>query len=352
MTFLTGDIENLPVPEGFMSLPTTATEQCLRISELDWHEDESSWGFSQHRMVDLSANGRGTIESVWAEWNQQRQNRLAEMQGFEKANNELYLDMCGLSNELASDVPEDEITLARPDREDDVKRLMSYVIGCTMGRYSLDRTGLVYAHSNGNGFDPQQYRTFPADEDGIVPLTEMEWFEDDAANRLEKFIATAWPKEGLEENLKFVAESLGPNRGERPRETIRRYLATGFYKHHLSMYKKRPIYWLFSSGKQRAFQCLVYLHRYNEGTLARMRTEYVIPLIGKMRSRIERLTQDIERASSTSHRKTLQKEQDKLRRNWPNWPPWSTDSKAKSTRQGPGQRLMRSFDITPTSGSS
>ena len=115
-----------------------------------------------------------------------------------------------------------------------------------------------------------------------------------------EFIGVAWPKEHLEENLKFIADSLGPNKNEQPRDTIRRYLATGFYKHHLSMYKRRPIYWLFSSGKQRAFQCLVYLHRYHEGTLARMRTEYVIPLQGKIAARIEQLEGDKAKATCTA----------------------------------------------------
>ena len=124
----------------------------------------------------------------------------------------------------------------------------------------------------------------------------------------------AWPKEYLEENLKSIADSLGPTSNEQPRDTIRRYLATGFCKHHLSMYKRRPIYWLFASGKQRAFQCLVYLHRYHEGTLARMRNEYVIPLQGQMTSRIEQLEGDKLKATSTSHRKKLQKEQDELKK--------------------------------------
>jgi type II restriction/modification system DNA methylase subunit YeeA len=197
-------------------------------------------------------------------------------------------------------------------QEEDIKRLLSYAIGCMMGRYSLDKPGLIYASSGNKGFDPSQYKTFRADDDGIIPLTELEWFEDDAANRLEKFIASAWPKEHLEENLKFVANSLGPNQGERPRETARRYLATGFYKHHLSMYKRRPIYWLFSSGKQRAFQCLVYLHRCNEGTLARMRTEYVIPLLGKMSTRVVHLSEEIPAATSSTHRKRLEREWDTL----------------------------------------
>ena len=164
-----------------------------------------------------------------------------------------------------------------------------------MGRYSLDEPGLIYAESGNLGFDHARYIDFRADDDGIIPLLEADWgIRDDAADRIVEFVGVAWPKEHLEENLKFIADSLGPTGNEQPRETIRRYLATGFYKHHLSMYKKRPIYWLFSSGKQRAFQCLVYLHRYNEGTLARMRTEYVIPLQGKITARIEQLAGDID----------------------------------------------------------
>src|SRR5207247_5147827 len=131
--------------------------------------------------------------------------------------------------------------------------------------------------SGNQGFAPDQYKTYRADDDGIVPLLETDWgIRDDATNRLVEFVGVAWLKEHLEENLKFIADSLGPNNGEQPRDTIRRYLATGFYKHHLrskpverngttlsAMYRNRPIYWLFSSGKQRAFQCLVYLHRYH-----------------------------------------------------------------------------------------
>jgi type II restriction/modification system DNA methylase subunit YeeA len=183
-----------------------------------------------------------------------------------------------------------------------------------MGRYSLDKLGLIYARSGNHGFDPSQYPTFPADDDGIVPMMETDWFPDDASNRLVEFISVAWLREHLAENLTFIAESLGPNRSEQPQETIRRYFATGFYKHHLQMYKRRPIYWLFSSGKQRAFQCLVYLHRYHEGTLARMRTEYVIPLQGKIATRIDQLADDIVAASSTAYRKKLEKERETLRK--------------------------------------
>jgi type II restriction/modification system DNA methylase subunit YeeA len=181
-----------------------------------------------------------------------------------------------------------------------------------MGRYSLDKPGLIYANSGNENFDPSQYKTFPADPDGIIPITEHDWFPDSAARRFEEFVGVAWPKEHLEENLQFVADSLTGKSVSDPRETFRSYFANDFYKHHLQTYKKRPIYWLFCSGKQRGFQALVYLHRYHEGTLARMRTEYVIPLQGKIASRINQLEGDISKATSSAHAKKLTKEKDAL----------------------------------------
>ena len=200
-------------------------------------------------------------------------------------------------DELTPDVPIEEITLTvNPAyryggklteeeqwvrfRQDTMKELVSYAIGCMMGRYSLDAPGLIYAHSGNAAFDATRYTRFPADSDGIVPLTDFEWFDDDAGHRLIEFISVAWDAARLEDNLAFLADNLSPRNNESSRKTLRRYLCDSFFKDHLQTYRKRPIYWLFSSGKQKAFQCLVYLHRYNEGTLARMRTEYVIPLQG------------------------------------------------------------------------
>ncbi|MCG3773379.1 MAG: hypothetical protein JW395_0185 [Nitrospira sp.] len=234
------------------------------------------------------------------------------MRRVDTLNNRLFIDAYGLQDELSPDVPNDQVTLYRPDRDEDIKRLLSYAVGCMMGRYSLDEEGLIYAHSGNDGFDPSQYTKFPADEDGIVPVTEAPWFDDDAANRFERFVKTVWPVETLEENLAFVAESLGAKKAEAPRETIRRNFAGDFYKHHLQTYKNRPIYWLFSSGKQGAFEALVYLHRYNEGTLSRMRTEYVVPLLGKLNGRLGMLADVIAKATSTKQRKDAEKEKDKL----------------------------------------
>ncbi len=254
---------------------------------------------------------------------------IQEAKSLEEDINKRLIGLFELSDDVRPEVSESDITLTvnpsyryaevsestekgRLFRDDSCQELLSYAIGCMMGRYSLDKPGLIYAQSSNRDFDSNEYKTFPADVDGIVPIMDADWFEDDATKRVVEFIGAAWSKEHLEENLTFVAESLGQNNGESPEETIRRYISQSFFGDHLRTYKRRPIYWLFSSGKQRAFQCLVYLHRYNEGTLARMRTEYVIPLQGKINARIDQLADDIGKATSTSHRKKLEKERQTL----------------------------------------
>lgn len=308
LNFTVGGVAGLPFLEdelqGFRERIDELVSKATEFARSDWDSQEVSWDFRVSPLIDSS----DTLANGYRNWEQACCTRIQRVQGIESNNNQLVAEAYGLEDEVSSKVPEEQITLYHPDRQEDTQRLVSYAIGCMMGRYSLDEPGLMYAHSGNKGFAPSKYNTFPADEDGIVPITEFRWFEDDAAGRFEKFIATAWPEEHLEENLEFVAESLGQKRGESSRDTIRRYLAVDFFKHHLSLYKKRPIYWLFSSGKQRGFQALVYLHRYNEGTLARMRTEYVIPLLGKMTARIDHLTDDIAAASSSQHQKRLEKE--------------------------------------------
>jgi type II restriction/modification system DNA methylase subunit YeeA len=234
------------------------------------------------------------------------------MKRLEEENNRLFIDAYDLQDELSPDVLEAQITLGRADREKDIQRLISYAIGCMMGRYSLDEPGLIYAHAGNTDFDPARYQTFTADDDGIIPLTDQDWFKDDATNRFRDFVRTVWGEDNLQANLSFVAESLclgslTAKRGEQSLETIRRYLSNQFYKDHLKTYKKRPIYWLFSSGKQKAFEGLVYLHRYNDSTLPRMRTEYVTPLLGKYDAFADQLKKQLEDAT-TSEATLLKKE--------------------------------------------
>ncbi|EDO3786589.1 SAM-dependent methyltransferase, partial [Salmonella enterica subsp. enterica serovar Derby] len=205
-------------------------------------------------------------------------------------------------------------------RSETLSDFISYCIGCQMGRYSLDREGLVYAHEGNKGFAELvaegAYKTFPADNDGILPLMDDEWFDDDVTSRVKEFVRTVWGEEHLQENLEFIAESLclyaiKPKKGESALDTIRRYLSTQFWKDHMKMYKKRPIYWLFSSGKEKAFECLVYLHRYNDATLARMRTEYVVPLLARYQANIDRLNEQVDGASGGEATR-LKRERDSL----------------------------------------
>ena len=327
--FQIGNFVNIPFIEGVgekLSLGVTKNvDRLVRTTVIDWNTYERSWNFESLPILTASSDPAPTLKSSYTAWITQNRDIVAETKRLEEENNHLFIDSYGLQDELTPDVPIEQITLTvNPAyrygykltgeeqwarfRPDTMKELISYAIGCMMGRYSLDVPGLIYAHRGNVDFDPSRYTRFPADPDGIVPLTDDEWFDDDAAHRLIEFISVVWDKGHLEDNLTFLTDNLQRGKNESSRETLRRYLCDSFFKDHLQTYKKRPIYWLFSSGRNKAFQCLVYLHRYNEGTLARMRTEYVIPLQGMMASRVRQLERDITAAASTAHRNRLEKE--------------------------------------------
>ncbi|MBN1905584.1 MAG: BREX-1 system adenine-specific DNA-methyltransferase PglX [Deltaproteobacteria bacterium] len=349
-----GNVSNMPLlwcsEEKIISLASKAEN----ITHKVWDSYETSWGFSYHPLI-KSDCPQSTLVASYQMLHMHWREVTLEMKRLEEENNRVFIVAYNLQDELTPEVRLNEITLtcnpyyrygkkvvlssgARDQgpgtREfpvdddlearllaDTMKELISYTVGCIMGRYSMDAPGLIYANSGNVDFDKiyqekhrnnsSEPRFFP-DEDGIIPITDIDWFNDDAVNRFIEFISIAWPKAYLEENLRFIADALEPKQDETARETLRRHMSTGFYKHHLTMYKKRPIYWLFTSGKERAFQCLVYLHRYNESTLARIRTEYVIPLQGKINARIDQLEGDIEAASSTAFKRKLEKEKQKL----------------------------------------
>ena len=323
-----GDVGKIPILTS-TEMATELTKKLLGLARFDWDAYERSWDFQSLPLLTASSESTHILKFSYTTWITQSRETIAEMKRLEEENNRLFIDAYGLADELTPDVPVEQITLTMNPayrygtkiteeeqwtrfRQNSMEELVSYAIGCLMGRYSLNEPGLIYANSGNNGFDPSRYSTFPADDDGIVPLTDTNWFSDDACNRLVEFMSVAWDKSGLEENLNFLAANLAPKKNETSRDTIRRYLCDKFFKDHMKTYKKRPIYWLFSSGKQKAFQCLVYLHRYNEGTLSRMRSEYVIPLQGKMAARLEKLQGDIQAATSSAQSKALTKERAKL----------------------------------------
>jgi hypothetical protein len=304
-------IESIPITEKSLSIGANLAQSAVSIAKQDWDSFETSWDFLN---LDFVNTKRSSIADAWLLWAEACVSRREEMTSIEVKNNAIFIDEYELNDQISSEVLESDITLAKPDPEKDSQRLISYAIGCMMGRYSLDEPGLIYAHAGNAGFEPGRYATYPADSDGIIPITDELWFADDAPSRIREFLRAVWGPDTLEENMAWLAESLGTKASETPDETIRRYIADKFFKDHLQTYKKRPIYWLFSSGKQGAFQALVYLHRYSEGTLSRLRAEYVVPLTGKIQSRIEMLQKDAAAASSTAARNKLAKEVEKLKK--------------------------------------
>lgn len=312
LNFQVGNIGSIPVidelNENYGAEISEIVKEAVKISKADWDDFETSWNFMGLEFF----GGTPTLQGWWSNIEKKCQARIRRMSVLEWENNDIFISAYKLQDELSPDISESQITLARAYREKDIQRLISYVIGCMMGRYSLDEPGLIYARSGNIGFDPSRFSIFPADTDGIIPITDDSWFEDDAAERVREFVRVVWGVDTLVENMEWLADSLGRKAGESADEAIRRYLTASFYKDHLQTYKKRPIYWLFSSGKQKAFECLVYLHRYNEGTLSRMRMEYVVPLQSRMQARIDKLTDDITSATSSAQQKALQKRKDKL----------------------------------------
>lgn len=287
--------------------------EMVSISKRDWDSIETSWDFEITPMLSEHLHGTGIYEA-FANYESLCKKNVDRIIELENQNNLLFMKQYDLMNEFSHEVTEELVSINRVSLDSEVKRFISYAIGCMMGRYSLDRRGLIYANHGNIDFDPSKYVTFPAVSDGILPINEQEWFAEEAANRVKEFLSVSWIEGNSEDKLRFFSANLAPKPGETPKDTIRRYLSNGFYKDHLQAYKRRPIYWLFSSGKEKAFQCLVYLHRYNEGTLSRMRNEYVTPLFGKMNARIDYLKHDIEVASSTSARNKLQKQLESLKK--------------------------------------
>ncbi|WP_417439054.1 BREX-1 system adenine-specific DNA-methyltransferase PglX [Idiomarina sp.] len=323
--FQSGDFRKITLAPNFTSTEVRdVAEELIKQTKLDWDECEFSFDFKSNPITEISEpSTRLAFMQLRESW-KKRQSKVREL---EIRNNKLFIESYELDEEIKEEVDEERITLlcnptyrfgSKYDsetlenllRSETLKDLISYAIGCMMGRYSLDKSGLIFASQ---GETIQDYLAqipspkFRPDDDAILPLTDQEWFADDVTNRFREFVKVVWSEDTLQENLDFVAESLclhaiKPKKGETSMETIRRYLSMQFYKDHMKTYKKRPIYWLFSSGKQKAFECLVYLHRYNEGTLSRMRTEYVTPLMGKYESQIRHIEE--QQTSATAAEKT------------------------------------------------
>ena len=295
-------------------------KQNISLSKSDWDSFETSWAFTIHPL--LSAKHE-LLADAYASYKQIANERFAQLKANEEELNRIFIDIYGLQDELTPEVEEKDVTVHRVfDSKDDVpeamkgsnyiltqqqvvKSLISYAVGCMFGRYSLDKPGLVYA---GGEWDADNYRTFAADKDAIIPISDNEYFNDDIVARFVEFIKTAFgaDEKTLEANLNFIATALGGNGSAR--DVIRAYFNNGFYADHCKTYQKRPIYWLFDSGKKNGFKCLIYMHRYQKDTIARIRTDYLHEQQSRYRTAISDLQNRIDNAASTGVRVKLQKQ--------------------------------------------
>lgn len=318
-----GQIAALPIidpGEKTEEIQETSTD-CVELSKHEWDSFETSWNFKRHPIVPMARERQEQKDSQFAldrmkkyslilwhyeKWTEICEHRFNTLKQNEEKLNNLFIDIYGLRGEIESSIEDKDITVRKADLQRDIRSLISYAVGCMFGRYSLDVPGLAYA---GGEWEASKYKTFLPDKDAIIPICDDEYFEDDIVGRFVKFIEVVYGKETLEENLKFIADALG-GKGT-SREVIRNYFMNDFYADHLKVYQKRPIYWLFDSGKKNGFKCLIYMHRYQPDTIARIRTDYVHEQQSRYRTAIADLEQRINGAS-TSERVKLNKQLTKL----------------------------------------
>ena len=296
---------------GISNIVTTNIE----ISKADWDSFETSWDFQRHPLVTPAIDQHYMLLSdCWRDWERACAERFAQLKANEEELNRIFIDIYGLQDELTPDVDDKDVTVRKADLSRDIRSLISYAVGCMVGRYSLDKPGLAFA---GGAWDASQYVTYPADKDGILPITDDEYFADDIVTMFVNWLKTVYGADTLEENLRFISDALG-GKGS-PREVIRNYFLNDFYKDHLKVYQKRPIYWLFDSGKKNGFKALVYMHRYQPDTIARVRTDYVHEMQSRYRTAIADVEQRLndastsERVKLTKRLNALQAQADELR---------------------------------------
>ena len=293
--YTTGSIINVPFIKPTQDIQAIVTE-CIEIAKTDWNAYETAWDFKEHPLVALSKGlwdctaisasmyyyyggypeVSCPIELCFMLWQGECNERFKRLKANEEELNRIFIDLYGLQDELTPEVEDKDVTVRKADLQRDIKSLISYAVGCMFGRYSLDLPGLAYA---GGEWDSSKYSSFLPDEDNCMPITDEEYFQDDLVGRFVEFIRIVYGEESLEANLDYIAMALG-NKGKTSRDAIRQYFLNDFYKDHCQTYSvtgsgKRPIYWMFNSGKQNGFKALVYMHRWTPDTVGNVRVEYL-----------------------------------------------------------------------------
>lgn len=317
LTFGPEQIKRIPVifsSENYNKIVSIVKSNTELMKE-DWDSFECSWDFISHPLIEYKSgvgygndceNWNYTIKDAYNSWESNCEQKYKLLKQNEEELNRIFIEIYGLKEDVTADVDDRDITIRKADKERDVKSLISYAVGCMFGRYSLDKSGLIYA---GGEFDINEYKIFKADIDNIIPITDDAYFGDDIVERFKNFISVVYGKETLNENINFIAEILGKKGTETSEDTIRRYFVNDFFNDHVKTYQKHPIYWLFDSGKKNGFKALVYMHRYNENLIPKVRLDY----LHRIQTTYEKLLSDVNYKLTTElsmlDKKSLQNKQ-------------------------------------------
>lgn len=345
-----GDIAGIPIIFEKVEQVESNAQLNIQISKTDWDSFETSWDFKKHPLASYSTNKTSTAFELWAK---ECDERFKQLKANEEELNRIFIDIYGLQDELTLEVEDKDVTVRKADLQRDIKSLISYAVGCMFGRYSLEREGIVYAGGNfddvywkykgqaaldKNGepieggyagislanyhypkfHDTEDWETatelsFEPDADNCIPITDEEYFEDDIVGLFCAWLKKVYGEDTLEENLDFIANALG-NKGKTSREVIRNYFLTDFIKDHIKTYQKRPIYWLFDSGKQNGFKALVYMHRWNADTIGNVRVEYLHRIQRVYEKEITRMQEIIDNSHDNKEISNATKRKEKLQK--------------------------------------
>ena len=305
------DIENLPllIDNNVHDLVENIVGDAIIAEKQDWDAMETSWDFAKHPLIRPVT----TVADAFVQWEAECNERFTQLKANEEELNRIFIDIYGLQDELTPEVEEKDVTVRKADLQRDIKSLLSYAVGCMFGRYSLDTEGLAYA---GGEWDSSEYKTYIPDADNVIPITDEEYLDDDIVSRLCAWLKAVYGADTLEANLDYIAKALG-NKGSTSREIIRNYFLNDFFKDHCQTYSvtgsgKRPIYWLFDSGKQNGFKALVYLHRYTPDTIGNLRIDYLHKMQRVYESEINRMQDMMDHSGNAREVAAAGKRKDKL----------------------------------------
>ena len=305
MSFEVGQLSNLAILQSKENKPRidTLVANNIAISRADWDAFETSWDFKRHPLI----CGERTVAAAFAKWERKAAERFNALKANEEELNRIFIDIYGLQDELTPEVKDKDVTVRPANKEREICSLISYAVGCMFGRYSLDTEGLAYA---GGDWDASKYRSLIPDKDNILPICDDEYFNGDILERFVDFVRVVFGAETLKENLKYIADALG-GKGT-PREVIRDYFLNEFYRDHCKVYQKRPMYWLFESGKKNGFKALIYMHRYDENTVGNLRIDYLHKMQRIYENEIARMQDTIENSKEAREVTAATKRKEKL----------------------------------------